>query len=255
MGLAEDKFFNGIPDDLQHNLAMIDELGGPKTYNHYCNGWAMAFNPPFKMWKRYEFNGGTADPCIISWPSVLSHGGELRHQYHHAIDVVPTILDLLSVTPPEMIKGYVQSRFDGVSMRYSFGDPSASSARPTQFYSMLGSRGIWHDGWKAVTNHPTIAGWSHFNDDVWELYHTDTDRSEVHDLAAQRPDKLRELINLWFAEAGPMAPSRSMTGPRWRSSARPGRSRPARATGTSTTSSGSPARRWTRPKTCRPART
>src|SRR5512132_26680 len=102
---------------------MIDELGGPKTYNHYCTGWAMAFNTPFKMWKRYEFNGGTSDPCIIAWPSVLGHGGEIRHQYHHAIDIVPTILDLLGVTPPDTIKGFTQSRFDGVSMRYSFGDP------------------------------------------------------------------------------------------------------------------------------------
>jgi len=198
----ENKLFNGVPDDLQANLAQIDELGGPKTYNHYPTGWAMAFNTPFKMWKRYEFNGGTSDPCIVAWPSVLGHGGEIRHQYHHAVDILPTILDLLGVTPPDEIKGYQQSRFDGVSMRYSFGDPSAASARPTQFYSMLGSRAIWHDGWKAVTTHPTISGWSHFNDDTWELYHTDVDRSELHDLAAEQPDKLRELINLWFAEAG-----------------------------------------------------
>jgi arylsulfatase A-like enzyme len=193
---------NGIPDDLQRNLAMIDELGGPKTYNHYCTGWAMAFNTPFKMWKRYEFNGGTSDPCIISWPSGLGHGGEIRHQYHHAIDIVPTILDCLGVAAPEAIKGHTQSLFDGVSMRYAFEDPSAPSARRTQFYSMLGSRAIWHDGWKAVTTHPTIAGWSHFNDDTWELYHTDVDRSELHDLAAEHPDKVREMVNLWFAEAG-----------------------------------------------------
>ena len=96
----------------------------------------------------------------------------------------------------------MQSRFDGVSMRYSVGDASAPSARRTQFYSMLGSRGIWHDGWKAVTTHPTLSGWSHFNDDTWELYHTDTDRAELHDLAAEHPDKVRELVNLWFAEAG-----------------------------------------------------
>jgi arylsulfatase A-like enzyme len=198
----ENKLFNGIPDDLQSNLAMIDELGGTKTYNHYPTGWAMAFNTPFKMWKRYEFNGGTSDPCIIAWPSKLSHGGEIRHQYHHAVDIVPTILDLLGVTPPGEIKGYTQSRFDGVSMRYSFEDPSAPSARRTQFYSMLGSRAIWHDGWKAVTTHPTISGWSHFNDDSWELYHTDVDRSELHNLAGEQPGKLRELINLWFAEAG-----------------------------------------------------
>jgi arylsulfatase A-like enzyme len=198
----ENKLFNGIPDDLQSNLAMIDELGGTKTYNHYPTGWAMAFNTPFKMWKRYEFNGGTSDPCIIAWPSKLSHGGEIRHQYHHAVDIVPTILDLLGVTPPGEIKGYTQSRFDGVSMRYSFEDPSAPSARRSQFYSMLGSRAIWHDGWKAVSTHPTISGWSHFNDDTWELYHTDVDRSELHNLAGEQPGKLRELINLWFAEAG-----------------------------------------------------
>ena len=204
--LNENKMMNGIPDDIKTNLAMIDELGGPKTYNHYPNGWAMAFNTPFKMWKRYEFNGGTADPCIISWPSATSGAtggrGELRHQYHHAIDIVPTILDTLGVEPPETIKGHVQSPFDGVSMRYTAEMASAPSARKTQFYSMLGSRGIWHEGWKAVTTHPTISGWSHFNDDTWELYHVETDRAELHDLAAEHPGKLRELVNLWFAEAG-----------------------------------------------------
>jgi arylsulfatase A-like enzyme len=199
----ENKFFNGVPDDLESNLAMLDKLGGPETYNHYPNGWAMAFNAPFKMWKRYEFNGGTADPCIISWPGATAGGkGELRHQYHHAIDIMPSILDVLGVEPPEVIKGHTQSRIDGVSMRYTIDDPSAPSARKTQFYSMLGSRGIWHDGWKAITTHPTISGWSHFNDDTWELYHVDTDRSESHDLAAEQPDKLRELVNLWYAQAG-----------------------------------------------------
>ena len=87
-------------------------------------------------------------------------------------------------------------------MRYSVADPSAPSARKTQFYSMLGSRAIWHEGWKAVTTHPTLSGWSDFNDDTWELYHTDVDRSELHDLAAEHPEKVRELVNLWFAEAG-----------------------------------------------------
>src|ERR1019366_5040879 len=135
------------------NLAMLDELGGTRTYNHYPNGWAMAFNTPFKMGKRYEFNGGTADPCIISSPPAggdAAGRGELRHQYHHGIDSVPTILDVLGVDARETIKGHVQSRFDGVSMRYTVEMASAPSARKTQFYSMLGSRGIWRDGWKAV---------------------------------------------------------------------------------------------------------
>ena len=93
----ENKFFNGIPDDLAANLAMLDELGGPKTYNHYPTGWAMAFNTPFKMWKRYSFNGGTCDPCIVSWPAGITARGEIRHQYHHAIDLVPTVLDCLGL--------------------------------------------------------------------------------------------------------------------------------------------------------------
>ena len=198
----EMKFANGIADDIEANLAMLDELGSEKTYNHYPNGWAMAFNTPFKMWKRYEFNGGTSDPCILSWPTSIAARGELRHQYHHAIDLVPTILDALGVEAPETIKGHTQSAFDGVSMRYSFDDADAPTKRPTQFYTMLGSRGIWHDGWKAVTTHPTLSGWGHFNDDTWELYHTEVDRSELQNLAAEEPSKLRELVNLWFAEAG-----------------------------------------------------
>jgi arylsulfatase A-like enzyme len=198
----ENKLCNGIPDDLQENLAMLDELGSPATYNHYPNGWAMAFNTPFKMWKRYEFEGGMSDPCIISWPRGIAAKGELREQYHHAIDLVPTILDALGVEPPETIAGHQQSHFDGVSMRYSFDSAPLPSARETQFYSMLGSRSIWHKGWKAVTTHPTLSGWDNYAQDTWELYHTDVDRSEVHDLAAQEPERLQELINLWYAEAG-----------------------------------------------------
>jgi len=198
----ENKFFNGVPDDIEANLALLDDLGSEKTYNHYPNGWAMAFNTPFKMWKRYEFNGGTSDPCIISWPKAITAKGEVRDQYHHAIDVVPTILECLGVDAPQTIKGHVQSSFDGISMRYSFNDAGAPGRRKTQFYSMLGSRAIWHEGWKAVSSHPTISGWSHFNEDTWELYNLDADRSELHDLAAEHPDKVRELVNLWFAEAG-----------------------------------------------------
>jgi arylsulfatase A-like enzyme len=198
----ENKVFNGVPDDMAGNLAMLDELGSPSTYNHYPTGWAMAFNTPFKMWKRYEFNGGTADPCIFSWPKGIKARGEIRHQYHHAIDIVPTILDVLDVKSPDAVKGHAQTPFDGVSMRYSFDDAKAKRVRRTQFYSMLGSRGIWHDGWKAVTTHIVCAGWGDYGNDTWELYHTDTDRSECHNLASQEPDRLSDLINLWYAEAG-----------------------------------------------------
>src|SRR5207237_693434 len=128
--------------------------------------------------------------------------GEIRHQYCHAIDLVPTILDVLGIDRPETIKGHTQTPFDGASIRETIDDAAATSARKTQFYSMLGSRSIWHEGWKAVTTHPTIAGWGHFNDDVWELYNTDIDRAELTDLAAEQPDKVRELVNIWFSEAG-----------------------------------------------------
>jgi arylsulfatase A-like enzyme len=197
----EMKFANGVPDDLAENIAKIDDLGSPKTYNHYPTGWAMAFNTPFKMWKRYEFNGGTSDPFILSAPPGTGRG-QVREQYCHAIDIVPTLLDLLGVEAPETIKGHTQSSFDGRSLRATIDDAKAPSPRKTQFYAMLGSRSIWHEGWKAVTNHPAIAGWGHYNDDEWELYHVDVDRSEMHNLADEQPEKVRELVNLWFAEAG-----------------------------------------------------
>ncbi|WP_329409632.1 arylsulfatase [Nocardia vinacea] len=198
----ENKIANSVPDDLAENLAKLDELGGPKTYNHYPNGWAVAFNAPFKMWKRYSFNGGTCDPCLISWPAGINAHGEIRDQYHHAVDLVPTLLDCLGIQLPDMVKGHAQVPLQGVSMRYSFDAANIPTAKHSQFYSMLGGRGIWHDGWKAVTTHPTLSGWSHFPDDTWELYHTEVDRSEMHDLAAEEPGKLAELIGLWFYEAG-----------------------------------------------------
>ncbi len=198
----EMKFANGMPDEIEQNLPFVDELGSTTTYNHYPTGWAMAFNTPFKMWKRYEFNGGTSDACIVSWPEGIKARGELRDQYHHAIDLVPTILDVLDVDPPDTIKGHTQSGIDGVSMRATFDEADAKGGRSTQFYTMLGSRAIWHDGWKAVTTHPTLSGWSHFGADEWELYHTDVDRSELHNLAADEPEKLVDMVNLWYAEAG-----------------------------------------------------
>lgn len=198
----ENKFFNNVADDLAENLAMLDKLGGVETYGHYPNGWAMAFNTPFKMWKRYSFNGGTCDPCVISWPAGIAARGEVRDQYHHAVDIVPTVLDCLGLELPATVKGYPQIPLQGLSMRYSFDSAALPSAKSTQFYSMLGTRGIWHQGWKAVTTHPAISGWSDFHKDTWELYHTDTDRAELTDLAQREPERLQQLIGLWFYEAG-----------------------------------------------------
>jgi arylsulfatase len=198
----ENKFFNGIPDEIEDNLPFIDELGSPSTYNHYPVGWAWAFNTPFKMWKRYNFEGGVADPLIVSWPKGIKAKGELRKQFLHATDVVPTIYECLCVELPEEVKGYQQVPLEGVSATSTFESADAPTPKETGFFSMLGSRAIWHKGWKAVSVHPTIAGWGNFGSDRWELYDTEADPTESRDLAAEHPEKLQELINLWFHEAG-----------------------------------------------------
>jgi arylsulfatase len=198
----ENKFFNGIPDTLEANLRHLDDLGSPATYNHYPNGWAWAFNTPFKMWKRYNFEGGVADPLLISWPAGIAARGELRTQYLHATDIVPTVYDLLGVELPESVRGFQQIPLEGVSFRPTFEDATAPTPKESAFFSMLGSRAVWHKGWKAVSVHPTIAGWSHFDQDRWELFHTDEDPTEMHDLAADHPTKLLEMVNTWFHLAG-----------------------------------------------------
>ena len=171
----ENKFFNGIPDTIEDNLPYLDELGSPATYNHYPVGWAWAFNTPFKMWKRYNFEGGVADPMIVSWPKGIAARGELRHQFLHATDVVPTIYDCLGVELPEAVKGYPQIPLEGVSFRSTFESDDVPTPKETGFFSMLGSRAIWHKGWKAVSVHPTISGWGNFEQDRWELYDTERD--------------------------------------------------------------------------------
>jgi arylsulfatase len=198
----ENKFFNGIPDDIEANLRQLDVLGSPATYNHYPVGWAWAFNTPFKMWKRYNFEGGVADPMVISWPSGIEAQGELRHQFLHATDIVPTMYDLIGIDLPEVVKGYPQIPLEGVSFRSTFESDDVPTPKETGFFSMLGSRALWHKGWKAVSVHPTIAGWGRFDQDRWELYDTEADPTECHDLAEQHPEKLTELINLWFHAAG-----------------------------------------------------
>jgi arylsulfatase len=198
----ENKFFNGYPDDLADNLAHLDALGSPETYNHYPTGWAVAFSTPFKMFKRYSYAGGTADPLVIHWPAGIKATGEVRHQYHHATDIVPTILDCCGLEFPATLNGYDQVPLPGVSMRYSFDDANAPTHKERQYYAMLGTRGIWQNGWKAVTVHGPTSGLGHFDDDEWELFHVDTDRSEAHNLAREEPLKLRQLVQTWFEEAG-----------------------------------------------------
>ena len=197
----ENKFFNGWPDEMEENLKHLDDLGSPNTYNHYPTGWAMAFSTPFRMFKRYSYQGGISDPMVVHWPAGIKAKGEVRHQYHHAIDIVPTILESVGLDFPHTLNGHEQVPLPGVSMKYSFDEGDAPTAKERQYYAMLGTRGIWEQGWKAVTVHGPTSGIGHFDDDVWQLFHTDEDRSEAHDLAATEPEKLKQLVATWFEEA------------------------------------------------------
>jgi arylsulfatase len=197
----EGKFFNGWPDTIEENLPLLDKLGSPETYNHYPTGWAAAFSTPYRMFKRYSYQGGVCDPMVIHWPAGINAKGEVRHQYHHSVDVVPTILECCGVPMPEIVNGIKQSPLSGVSMKYSFDAADAPTTKETQYYEMLGTRGIWHKGWKAVAEHGPFLGKGKFEEDRWQLFHTDADRAEAHDLAQENPQKVAEMVELWFEEA------------------------------------------------------
>ena len=199
----ENKLFNTYPDDLQENLSMIDKLGGPDCYNHFPTGWAVAFSTPFKMFKRYsEYSGGTCDPLIVSWPKGIKARGEIRHQYHHSTDIVPTILDACGLEMPAVYRGVEQYPLSGVSMRYSFdADPHGPTQKKRQYFEMMGTRGIWEDGWRASAVHGPMTGHGKFDQDEWELYHVDEDRSESTNVADKYPEKLEHLKQVWLDEA------------------------------------------------------
>jgi arylsulfatase A-like enzyme len=199
----ENKLFNGLPDKIEEALPFLDDLGSPRTYNHYPTGWACAFNTPFKLWKRYSnWEGGTADPMIVSWPARIKEAG-VRRQYTHAVDIVPTIYEALELDPPEVVKGHTQYPIEGVSFAATFDDADAKTDKQTQFYSMAGTRAIWNQGWKAsAISNSAPDNWAGYARQRWELFNTDSDPTECHDLAAEQPDKLQELIGLWWHEAG-----------------------------------------------------
>jgi arylsulfatase A-like enzyme len=196
------RFFNGVPTPTELSLEHIDELGGPLSYNHYNTGWAWAFDTPFPYWKRWAgYEGGVADLCLVAWPARIQAQKEPRSQYVHAVDVVPTLYDLMGITPPEVIKGHPQSRIEGESFAASLTDPQAPGRR-TQFYAMLGQRSIYHEGWLACSVHPPLSGWGHFDQDVWELYDLEHDRAQANNLADSEPVRLETLKSLWFYNAG-----------------------------------------------------
>lgn len=187
-------------NNVELTLPHLEELGSSSYTNpHYPVGWANAGNTPFQWYKSWVHSGGVKDPLIISYPNGIKARGEIREQYLHVTDIAPTILDILGVEKPSHIKGVPQRDYHGISFAYTFEDKKAENRKHTQYYEQTGNRGIWHDGWKAITNH--IHTKDYINE-KWELYHTDVDFSESKDLAEEYPEKLQELIALWYAEAG-----------------------------------------------------
>jgi len=193
------KHYAFVDESLEEMLAQIDKLGSEHTYNHYPSGWGYAGNTPLKWFKMDTHGGGIRDPLIVHWPAKVRAAGEIRSQYHHCVDFVPTVLELLGIEAPAVHQGVPQLPIHGVSMAYTFADAHAPTRKKIQYFEMLGDRGVWCDGWKAVARHTKGTD---FEQDRWELYHIDEDFSENVDLATQHPDKLRELVEMWWSEAG-----------------------------------------------------
>jgi arylsulfatase A-like enzyme len=214
----ENLFFNNVPETLEAGLQAIDGLGGPKYFNHYPWGWAWAGNTPFRRWKRETYRGGVADPFIVHWPAGIKTKGQVRNQYAHIIDMVPTVLDVLGLQPPAAVRGVTQSPIEGVSFAHAFVDAKAETRHHTQYFEMFGHRSLYHDGWRAVCPVPgpsfaevgmgigdlevTEEKLRELDAKGWELYHVDEDFAETRNLADEHRDKLIEMIALWYVEAG-----------------------------------------------------
>jgi arylsulfatase len=241
----EHRFVHDKLDDLDDTLARIDELGGFRAYNHYAWGWAWAGNAPFRLWKRYTWLGGVRTPLIVRWPRRLAAAGAVRTQFCHAVDVMPTILDAAGIAAPEVVDGVTQQPLDGASLLPLLADGQVPAPRRTQYFEMLGSRAIYHEGWKATTDHvgaqlsvevEHVPGSHDFERDHWALFDLDRDFAEVHDVGSAHPERLRALVERWWVEAGrnnvlPVMDSflgrvtalePSPWGPRWRAVLHPG---------------------------------
>ncbi|HMC52954.1 MAG TPA: arylsulfatase, partial [Acidimicrobiales bacterium] len=199
---------NGAADleTVEFMRSRIDDFGGPEAYNHYAVGWAHAMCTPYQWTKQVASHwGGTRNGTIVRWPNGISARGEVRSQFHHVIDVAPTVLEVARLPHPTFVHGVQQQPIEGVSMAYCFDDPGAAERHETQYFEMFCNRGIYHKGWTAVTRHstpwvmtPTLPA---FDDDVWELYDTNTDWTQAKDLAGEHPGKLRDLQRLFLIEA------------------------------------------------------
>jgi Sulfatase len=198
--MDEFSHFNGAWEDIDELAAnRLDEIGGPHSHPNYPWGWAQAGNSPLRWYKQNTYGGGVRDPLVVHWPRGITDGGSFRRQFCHAVDITPTILELAGVSAPDQFNGVPQIPMHGASIVPTFGDATAPPGRPVQYFEQIGHRGLWADGWKITTYHE--AG-QPYSDDEWALYHLDEDFSECHDLAAQHPAKLRELIDAWWVEAG-----------------------------------------------------
>ncbi len=209
----EHRFTQQLPETIEENLAHIDELGGVRSYNHYSWGWAWAGNTPLRLWKRYAWLGGTRTPLIVHWPAGIEEGsrGEVREQFVHVVDLMPTVLAACGVAAPEAVDGVTQQRVDGADIGATFNDPDAPNPRNVQYFEMLGSRSIYADGWKATTDHVSLGvvdevrlleGSRDFAEDRWSLFNLADDFGEANDVADAHPEVLASLQELWAAEAG-----------------------------------------------------
>ncbi|HEY3795550.1 MAG TPA: arylsulfatase [Bradyrhizobium sp.] len=190
--------YNFRPEPIAEKLRRLDDIGGPDSHSNFPHGWAMASNTPLRRYKQNTHGGGIRDPFVMSWPKRIGARGELRHQFVHASDLVPTLLDLVGIDAPAEIAGCAQMPIEGESFARSIADAAAPSKASPQYFEMFGHRGLWRDGWKAVAYHPPGTP---FENDKWELFHLDRDFSEVDDLAASEPDRLAKMIKTWWSEA------------------------------------------------------
>jgi arylsulfatase len=201
----ENTYFNAVQETLEMQLSKIDKLGTEETYNHFAAGWAVAGNTPFTWAKQVASNfGGTRNGMVVHWPTGIQSKGEIRSQFHHVIDIAPTIYQAVGVPAPRMVNGIEQRPMEGIAMNYSFDQSTAPDVRTTQYFEMIGNRGIYHEGWFAGTIHK--APWEPaprrpLAEDVWELYNVNEDFSQANNLAEQNPAKLEELKKKFLEEA------------------------------------------------------
>ena len=197
--MDEFSFFNGLTEDIEDIVEnRLDDIGGPHSHSNYPWGWAQAGNSPLKWYKQNTYGGGVRDPLVVHWPAGITEPGAIRRQFVHAVDVAATVLDIAGIELPEQVDGYTQIPLAGSTMRETFTSGEAPSPRDVQYFEQIGHRGIYANGWKAVTWHQSGTP---FDADNWELFNLNDDFSECHNLAESNPEKLKEMVDLWWEEA------------------------------------------------------